>query len=286
MPPKKSHRPRSTRSESEYGNRVSKRQLIVRIKGSPDSGGYPRLSDFLKQLDAIKVALKQTERLHSKTDESIVDYRIVKLSMSSPATVVLEEVKAANAPRLPKIPNTKRLVSAFSQIESGRSIPPKSRDLATLEAYRHVGAVMKGYADGLTIGLTIGTDDQEVEIDQGFNQNIEKIIGPDQIVEGSLTGRLLAINLHNTTRFEIYPPAGPPKVNCSFGRDLKARVIAGLDRNVRAIGKLRYKHWAPFPHAITVEDIEVFPPNDALPTLSSLRGFALMENKDPDERQA
>jgi hypothetical protein len=266
----------------EYRVGVAKRQLIVQIKGSPDSGGYPRLSDFLKQLDAIKVALKQTERLHSHTDDSLVDYRIVRLSMSSPATVVLEEIRAVNAPRLPKIPITTKLVSAFSQIESGRSIPPKARDLATLEAYRNVGAVLKGYTDS----LTIATDDREVAVNQAFNTNIDKIIGPDQIIEGSMTGKLLAINLHNTTRFEIYPPAGPAKVACNFSNQMKPRVIAGLDRNVRVIGRLRYKHWAPYPHAITVEDIEIFPPNDTLPTLTSLRGLALKENTNPDGREA
>ena len=114
---------------------------------------------------------------------------------------------------------------------------------------------------------------------------IAKIIGPDQVYEGSVTGRLLAINLHNRTRFAVYPPAGPLKVTCSFSRALKPRVIAALDRNVRVIGRLKYKHWAPHPHAITVQDIEVFPPNDALPTLASLRGLALRESVESDERQ-
>lgn len=268
-------------SKTEYRNRVSKRRITVKIKGSADTGGYPRLSDFLKQLDAIKVALKHTERLHSQDDDSSVDYRIVSLSMASPATVVLEEVRAPKAARLPKIAIAEKLVSTLLQIESGRSIPLKLRDLAALEAYRHVGTVLKGHPDG----LTISSDGKEVAIDAAFTANIDRAIGPDQILEGSLTGRLLAINLHNTTRFEIYPPVGPPKVACDFpgaDRDLKRRVIEGIDHNVRVVGRLRYKHWAPFPHAVSAHDIDVYPPNDQLPTLESLYGLATRQQSDPN----
>ncbi|MCZ2154797.1 MAG: hypothetical protein LC114_12990 [Bryobacterales bacterium] len=263
------------RSERGYRNGVAKRQFTVRIKGSPDIGGYPRLSDFLKQLDAIKAALKHTERLHAHS-ENAVDYRIVSLSMASPATVVLEEIPKAK--KLPRVAIAEKLISTLNQIENGRKIPAQARDLAALEAYRSVGTILKGDA------LSISSNGKEVAIDEKFSRNIEKIIGPDQVIEGSITGRLLAINLHNTTRFEIYPPAGPPKVACDFVRTIKPKVIEGLDRNVRVVGRLRYKHWAPFPHAITAEDLEVFLPNNELPTLMSLRGLALRESIQPDGR--
>jgi len=114
---------------------VAKRQITIRIKGSPEIGGFPRLSDFLKQLDAIKVALKHTERLHAHSDNA-VDYRIVSLSMASPATVVLEEIPKSEFGKLPEIAITDKLISTLSQIESGRKIPHQMRDLAALEAYR------------------------------------------------------------------------------------------------------------------------------------------------------
>ena len=118
---------KARRDERKYRNGVAKRRITIEIKGSADIGGYSRLSDFLKQLDAIKVALRHTERLHAHS-ENAVDYRIVSLSMASPATVVPEEIPS----------------------------------------------------------------DRSANV---FNRNIKKIIGPDQIIEGSLTGRLLAINL-------------------------------------------------------------------------------------------
>lgn len=261
--------------ETEYRSRVSKRRITVRIEGSADGSGAPSLSEFLKQLEAVKVALKHTERLHAGDSGRGVFFRIVGLSMASPATVVLEETPITIQGKrglLPKVPVAEKLVSTLRQIERGGAVPPKIRDLAALEAYRNVSTVLRSSGE-----VTISSADQAVALGVTFNKRIEKIIGPDQILEGSLTGVLLAVNLHNTTRFEIYPPAGPSKVACDFPPDLRGLVISGLDHNVRVIGKLRYKHWAPHPHAISAEAIEIFPPTDQLPTLASLRGLSIRE---------
>src|SRR5438046_6411515 len=102
------------RSKPGYRIGAVNRQITVQIKGFAEDSGYPRLSDFLKQLDAIKVALKHTERLHSRSESSAVDYKIVSLSMASPATVVLEEVPAKAADKLPRIAISKKLVATLS----------------------------------------------------------------------------------------------------------------------------------------------------------------------------
>jgi hypothetical protein len=267
MPPKK----------TEYRSRVSKRRITIKIEGSPADGGAPTLTEFLKQLEAVKVALKHTERLAAEEGRDVY-FRLVGLSMASPATVVLEETPMrvdGKRGLLPKIPITERLVSTLRQIDERGQVPPRGRDLAALEAYRNVATALRSGE------VVIASGDQSVSIGPAFNQKIDTIIGPDQIIEGSLTGMLLAVNLHNTTRFEIYPPVGPPKVACDFPFDMKERVIHGLDHNVRVVGKLRYKHWAPFPHAINASDIEVYPPNDQLPTLGSLYGLAKREKQTP-----
>lgn len=258
---------------------LSRRRIAVEIRGSAEDGGYLRLSEFLKQLDVIKAALKHTERLLSGSEERTVYYRIVKLSMASPATVVLEEtaVRSNERPgKLPKIPVTQRLVSTLRQIERGRPLP-QVKDLAALEAYRNVGTLLHKHVEQVTI---TGAN-QAVSIGEEFNRKVDKIIGPDEIIEGSVSGLLLQVNLHNTTRFEIYPSVGPKKIACDFPLALKSEVIRGLDQNVRVIGRLRYKHWAPHPHAITAEQLEIFPPDDQLPTIFDLRGL-IESNGQPD----
>ena len=252
--------------------RVSRRRISVEIKGSAEDGGYPRLTEFLQQLEAIKTALKHTERILSGSEERSVYYRVVALKMESPATVVLEETPIRTrerTARLPRVAISERFVSTLSQIQKSGKMP-RAADLDALEAYRNVGTLLHRHVEQ----ITLKSKGKAVDIGEKFNRQIDKIIGPDQVLEGSMTGVLLQINLHNTTRFEIYPPVGPTKVVCTFPQSLKHQVISGIDRNVRVVGELRYKQWAPFPHAILATEIEVFPPEEELPTIFDLRGIA------------
>lgn len=250
-----------------------RRQISVTIEGSAE-GGAPTLAEFLRQLEAVKVALKHTERVVTGSDEPDVYFKIVGLSMASPATVVLEETAIdidGKRGRLPKVPISSRFVSTIHQINQRGTVPPLVKDLSALEAFKSVGAASRSGA------VTFASAARKVEIEPEFEVKLDKIIGPDQVIEGSVTGMLEAINLHNTTSFAIYPAVGPTKVACTFPSALKPRVIAGIDHNVRVVGKLRYKHWAPFPHAITADEIEVFPAPDKLPTLQSLYGLTRRE---------
>lgn len=101
-----------------------------------------------------------------------------------------------------------------------------------------------------------------------------KVIGPDELVLGSVNGVLEAINIHNTLRFNVYPLVGPKKVVCSFPASMKSDVIAAIDRYVSVSGTLRYKHWSDFPHAMEAQSIDVFKEDRELPTLADLRGIA------------
>ena len=206
-----------------------RRRISVQIGGAAIDGGAPTLTEFLRQLEAIRVALKHTERVLTGDDEPDVYFRIVGLSMASPATVVLEEtaVRVDGRPaRLPKVPIAHRLISTLSQISKRGTVPATARDLLALESYRNVGSAARQGP------ITITSAKHAVAITPEFDKKVDKIIGPDEVFEGSVTGVLLAIHLHNTTRFEIYPPVGPTKVACTFPPPLRARVIEGIDRNV------------------------------------------------------
>lgn len=98
---------------------------------------------------------------------------------------------------------------------------------------------------------------------------------PEESFEGSVKGRLEAINLHDDKNtFRIYPVAGPSRVTCHFPEDLRDQAVAAVDRNVIVYGELKYKANAPFPDEIEVEKIEILPPDEDLPALMELRGVA------------
>lgn len=256
-------------------------RITVQLQGSLEDDWHVTLSAFLTQLEAIKAALKQTERLVSGDEEPSVYYRIVDLSHSSPATVVLEAVSRSNQPQpAPKKRARQAPRGDYSQatvrqfFHSLKAIERKERppraDLQALEAYRNLTSTL----DKKVSGLKIIDADESVAIDRSFQSAIEEIIGPDEIVEGAVTGKLEKLNLHNATRFDIFPLIGPKQVACDFSPALKDSVIKAVDQYVRVSGELRYKRLENFPYAINVESIDALPAEDELPTLFDIKGMA------------
>src|SRR5688572_222760 len=84
------------------------RRIRIQVLGSREDKGHVRLSDFIRHLDLMRNALKQTER-QITGEEGSVYWRIIDLSHNSPATVVLEEVLRKPAKGAPR---------------TGRSAPP------------------------------------------------------------------------------------------------------------------------------------------------------------------
>jgi len=258
------------------GNRIT-----LQIEGAQEEDQRVTLSAFISQLEAVKSALKQTERIVTGEEETSVYYRIVDLHYSSPVTVVLEAVSFATRPQWK--PKKRKTVSredysrstvthffhSLREIREKKQRPAKA-DLQLLQAYRNLAAPLE--RDVTHVKLI--DSDQGVDIDKRFQAAIDEIIGPDELMEGSISGTLEKLNLHNTTRFDIFPTIGPKQVACDFKPELKPDVIAAVDKYVSVTGKLRYKRLEDFPYAINAEKIEIPPPENELPSLLDLRAMA------------
>jgi len=258
-------------------------RVTIELLGALEDEGHVRLSVFIAQLEAVKSALRQTERLITGEDESSVYYRVVDLHHSSPAIVVLEAISSAHADSavIPVTPRRARrrtntdysratvsgFFSSLKQIREKKT-PPRA-DLQALESYRNLSATFGKSVSGLRI---INTQ-ESVAIDDRFRSAIDDIIGPDELLTGAVVGMLERVNLHNTARFDIFPTIGPKQVTCDFKASLRGSVIAALDQYVSVRGVLRYKRLEDFPYAINADEIEILPPEDSLPSIFDLRGM-------------
>lgn len=222
------------------------KRIIIRLIGS-DTDGDVRLLDFTEELEAFSEALRQTERLLSGRDKPSIYYKIVDLRHGSPATVVIEAVRGRNAPVSPsKVMHT--FVRDLRLLRKKKT--PAKVDLPMLEAYRDLALPLQRH---MRVVEVVEIPEQRVIlIDSLFTQHVEEVIGPDLVSYGSISGRLERVNLHNALRFEIYPPVGPRRVKCEFRSDQKKRVKDALDNYVTVSGRLRYKKWDKYPHAIDV----------------------------------
>lgn len=254
--------------------------ITLQLEGTEQEQGHITLSAFLSQLEAVKAALKQTERLLTGEEESSVYYRIIDLRHSSPATVVLEAVSFSTRPgQLKKRkhvqkddysqPTVKHFFHSLKEIREKKRSPEKA-DLQVLQAYRNLAASLE--KDVSRIKLV--NKNESVDIDKTFQTAIDQIIGPDELFAGTICGTLEKLNLHNTTRFDIFPTIGPKQVACDFKLELKDDVIRAVDKYVCVTGTLRYKRLGNFPYAVDADKIEILPPEHELPTLFDIRGMA------------
>ncbi len=245
---------------------MAKNRIRITVDGDPRDEGYVRLNDFLKQLDSVRKALRYTEGLLQTGEKAPVYYRIIEARRQSPLTVTLEAVAEKPSDLPGKVVG--KFLDAIDQIKKRGKIPPDF-DYPTAEAYREITIPQHQHVSA----LVIGNGRRRIAIDYQFEERIKKAIGPDEFAEGSITGTLDTVKLHNVTAFEVFPTIGPKRVVCHFGPDIKEKVKQGLERYVCVYGRLRYKHWDKFPHAIDASDLEIFPPENELPKLSDLKGM-------------
>jgi hypothetical protein len=248
---------------------MAKNRITIRLVGSERDGGDVRLSEFIAQLEAFSEVLKQTERALSGRTSNFIYYKVVDLTHSSPATVVLEPV-ARNASPVTPHAVTHNFLAGVRAIR--RKKAPQGADLAMMESYRALSNVsLKHNIQRVEI---VETTKKVIPIDSVFSEKVDEIIGPDIYSFGTLSGRLESINLHNTLKFVIYPVVGPQKITCEFKSQLRAKVKAALDNYVTISGRLRYKQMDKYPYAIDAKDIDLHELHSDLPTLHDLRGIS------------
>jgi hypothetical protein len=243
--------------------------ISVTIVGSDADGGDVRLSEFVEQLNLIRDALRETGHAIYGRESPEIEFRVVDLRHSSPATVVIKPI-AQRGQKAKVIRVCNGLVTNLTTLKAKRK-PPAYADLSTLEAYRDIARPLQKHVQRLDISTG---KNKVVSIDRSFQQTVEDVIGPDISATGSISGILERVNLHNAQRFDIYPKVGPKRIRCSFGEDLMEDVRRGLKRHITVLGKLRYKTWDKFPYAINAEGIDVHELDEDLPSIYDLQGIA------------
>ena len=245
-------------------------RITIQLVGEEADREDVRLDDFIDQLKDVKKALLENELAITGKQEPTLDYKVVDLRHSSPATVILEPV-----PLGPSTPVDagfmKQVVGEFAtELRSIKKTGTLQRppDLARLIAYQKIGVRDNNRITKVKIGI----GRQMVTIDGVFKRKLDAIVGPDEFAEGTVDGMLEAVNFHNTNKFHLYPVIGPRRILGTFQNHLRPRVKEGIGSFVTVRGKLRYKVWSQYPHGIVAEDVDIHEPDSQLPTLTELRG--------------
>lgn len=242
--------------------------IIVELLPKGDSGDL-RLDAFLEELEALKIALRETERLASGREPSLY-FTIKRLTKNSPAVIELEATSTAEDERSkPQFAShvVRNLTGNLRVI--GTRVRPRKMDMATMIAYEDLTKPLVRH--GLQVLVKSGKN--SVRINQDFKDAIRAVMGEDEVSYGSISGRIEGMTTHSRNVFRLYPIVGPSRVLGFFTKRKRAKFTAGMDKYVTVWGTVKYKTWDNYPYEINAEDIEVHDETPA-PSLLDMRGMA------------
>ncbi|GJM43211.1 MAG: hypothetical protein DHS20C21_00530 [Gemmatimonadota bacterium] len=241
--------------------------ITLTMLGPDDENGHVRLRDFLRQLDHLHSSLASIDRTLSGGEQTTY-YRVVALSHSSPATVVLEPCPVSASTNATHAV-TERFSDTINAIDRGAV--PTETDIRTLRDLRSLAeAVGKGLG-----GVSIAVNDSVTELTPKFASTIDLALSDVLLEIGSVEGTVERFNVHNRANvFYLYPDVGPDSVACRFPDDLLSKAKAAIMAWVTVTGTLKSLTHRSFPHEIIVQNIEIRETDEGLPDPGDLRGVA------------
>jgi hypothetical protein len=244
--------------------------ITIQMEGIPEDGGDVRLGEFIEELNAVKNALKRTERLVVKSDAQAVDYKIVNLSHSSPATVTVAITSRDPVYRDTPRRISRRFTSALEMVRRSHRYAERL-DSKTLEAFQGITAPTKKHISRITV---TGERNQSVQIDKQFERSLSRLLEGDESERDEIVGRVERVDIHNKNQFDIYPIIGATRIRCNAPSRLHGDVVNAVGRIVSVDGWALYRKDSQFPYAMKVEGIELHEKDENLPKMSDLHGIA------------
>lgn len=245
------------------------RTITIQVLGPEAEGADLRLDDFLEQMESVRTAFRETERLVWHRDPSLY-LRIKKLQKSSPAIVMLEAVSDEVDERAEAhyASYVVRSLTTNLRIISKKKRLPARIDMPTLESYRELAVPLERHK----LEIQIRAGNNSVVLNRGFRELLEQVIGRDEFSYGSISGTIEELNVHGENRFRLYPIVGPSRVIGHFRSRDRKRFTGAMDKYVTVYGRLRYKTWEKYPHEILADDINIH--DTEVPTLKDLKGVS------------
>ncbi len=249
---------------------MAEQKIAFILEGPEANGNHLELSVFAEKvgqfLDTLKSRVKDSDKR--------VTFHVVKLSHSSPATIVCE-TRFSDTRRLVDNATFSHINKIFDSVQKceGRGLSDDS--LSALEKLAKLSPDKVARAEIRTIG-GVREEPAIYKLDDRFNEKLRRVRSDERTVINTIDGKLEQINIHNgANTFKIY--ASLPavfSVRCKFPQDLLGKVQNSLGKFVSVSGECWYRPEAPFPYKIDVREMSVLPPSERLPSLEDLYGVA------------
>jgi hypothetical protein len=245
--------------------------VTLELEGRDELDGEVRLSDFIAELKALRTALYRTQE--EVTEEAnVVEYRVASLSHASPykVTIGIRSITPSHTMTPRKI--ARRFTASLAAVRRNHRYAQRLAP-ETLDSFKALVAPVGTKFKSAKVYMPTKP---QIKIDQSFARNLEKLTMNEQSERDEIIGRLEQLNIHdrNYNLFRIYPALGPKFITCRARGSLREKIAANAGRRISVQGTAHYRKDAPFPHEMSVLDIDPLPLDDSLPRLSDLHGIA------------
>jgi len=231
-------------------------RIILELQGFEKDGGHVRFEDLVEELRALLTALNLIDKTVDQTKSPTLFYRVTNATHNGGLKITLEPTAREKLPKGIKADITARHHRFFKELGllGERKPPSEDIDNETLIALKRLSDKQgKAFAKA-----TLRNGSASVALDTNMSDYVKSLLEHEMVSVGSMTGRLLAINLHGkNNRFWIYPSVGPARIICIFPARLKNKAKEAIDKDVRVSGKKLFRPDARFPHRIEVTDFEI-----------------------------
>ena len=248
---------------------MAKNEIKVVIEGMPQDNGLVRVDAFVNGLNSITRAINRTDKTISGRGVTSFYLRITELSYKSPATVTMEAVPQNHDIDL-RSQTIDKFYDTYESIQRGALAKKEIESILIedmIEITKQIGKRINS--------IKITTDGHDLTLTKKFKAKMDLALAPEEKSSSFIRGMLEYINIHkNKNVFRIYPDIAPTKIICHFPEELRKDAIEAIGKYVEVKGELRFRSVSKHPHEIIVEEIEIFPPEEELPTLYELRGIA------------
>ena len=206
----------------------------IRITGSVDEVIY--LSDFIQAGNDLMELLNEVDTSLSPNYRSTTNWKLKKLSYSSPATLEVEsQVKEEQPDNGAEIIDT--TLNGFLILNCSSTRPRGFSDKA-LEKARDLAKIA---TDGIG-KLEITSDSFAVEFTPRIMENVNVIMKPGREIYGTIEGHLESINAHEEFRFFIFDPILSRRIRCTLldekDKVLRQKVLQSFEQNILVSGRL------------------------------------------------
>jgi hypothetical protein len=222
------------------------------------------LDDFICELESVKRVLESLNKdIHpNKTPQ--LSYEIVKIRKSSPLMVEL-------LPTYKDFQMDDLIASFYTGLRTiPKGKPPKSFSVNTIIAYSDIGTSTKRneitfYENGKS---------KKLKVKENYGKFVNEIYKQIYYSEqGSISGKLDALNVHGTKKTITVYPNYAPQVNCIVSDNLLPVVEKAVRRKVTVRGKIKTKIDEKYPFEINVDEIKIHKSKEEIPKVDELWGM-------------